>query len=234
MLTDQQDAYGHILYDYLHGRPSFEIDERDDGMVAWSGGPTDYFAPFADWPAHERQAMDHVHGRVLDIGAGAGRCCLHLQERGHPVLATDNSPLAIRTCRDRGVKHAQVVPITRLSARLGTFDTLLMLGNNFGLFGSFRRARWLLRRFRGFTSPDARLIAESTDPYQTDAPEHLAYHRWNLRRGRMPGQIRLRIRYRTYRTPWFDYLLVSPAEMQEILAGTGWAVQEFIPSPGPS
>ena len=38
------------------------------------------------------------------------------------------------------------------------------------------------------------------------------------------GQLRLRIRYEDRATPWFDYLLASPAEMREILTDTGWHV----------
>jgi hypothetical protein len=52
--------------------------------------------------------------------------------------------------------------VTGISRRLGTFDTLLMLGNNFGLCGSAVRVRWLLQRFYGTTSERGRLIAEST------------------------------------------------------------------------
>jgi hypothetical protein len=40
----------------------------------------------------------------------------------------------------------------------------------------------------------------------------------------MPGQLRIRVRYRNYVTPWFDYLLVSEREMRDILRGTGWAI----------
>jgi len=46
----------------------------------------------------------------------------------------------------------------------------------------------------------------------------------------LPGQIRLRVRYRAFCTPWFDYLLVSKAEMEEIVAGTGWEVAEHFDS----
>jgi hypothetical protein len=46
----------------------------------------------------------------------------------------------------------------------------------------------------------------------------------------MPGQLRLRIRYRQYRTPWFDYLLVSKKEMRRIVSGTGWHIDRFIDS----
>ena len=66
------------------------------------------------------------------------------------------------------------------------------------------------------TSEDARVIAWSTDPYQTTEPLHLQYHRLNRRRGRMSGQLRIRMRYQKYATPWFDYLLVSTEEMQDI------------------
>jgi hypothetical protein len=34
----------------------------------------------------------------------------------------------------------------------------------------------------------------------------------------MAGQLRLRIRYRQYRGPWFDYLLASAAEVHTIVA----------------
>ena len=48
----------------------------------------------------------------------------------------------------------------------------------------------------------------------------------------MGGQVRMRIRYKQYATPWFDYLFVSKKEMQKIVAGTGWRVRRFIDSKG--
>jgi hypothetical protein len=49
----------------------------------------------------------------------------------------------------------------------------------------------------------------------------------------MAGQVRMRVRYQTYCTPWFDYLLVSKDEMRKILAGTGWRIGRFFDSDGP-
>ena len=40
-------------------------------------------------------------------------------------------------------------------------------------------------------------------------PLHLAYQAWNRQLGRMPGQIRIRVRCVLHKTPWFDYLMVS-------------------------
>lgn len=228
-LSKHQDAYGHGVLDYLHGAAANEIIERDDGLIDADAGPAAYFTPYRSWPAVERQALRFVRGRVLDVGAGAGRVALHLQERGHDVVAIDNSPLAIKVCLLRGVKDARVVPFTQVSRDLGVFDSIVMFGNNFGLFASFERARWLLRRLRRLTSPGARIIAETLDPFRTEMPEHLWYHRWNRKRGRMPGQIRIRVRYRKFVTPWFDYLFVSPTQMQTIVAGTGWRIAKRLP-----
>ncbi|MCK4403892.1 MAG: methyltransferase type 11, partial [candidate division Zixibacteria bacterium] len=88
--------------------------------------------------------------------------------------------------------------------------------------------RRLLKRFHKITSEKARIIAESMDPYKTDEPAHLEYHKYNRKRGRMSGQLSLRVRYKKYATPWFDYLIVSKQEMEDILKGTDWRVKRFI------
>jgi hypothetical protein len=106
------------------------------------------------------------------------------------------------------------------------------LGNNFGLFANPRRAKWLLRRFHGMTSDEGCILAESNDIYTTDEPVHLAYQESNRQRGRMSGQIRLRIRHKRMKTPWFDYLMVSQAEMEAILLGTGWRITKTFKSEG--
>jgi hypothetical protein len=103
-----------------------------------------------------------------------------------------------------------------------------MLGNNFGLFGSARQAKILLKKLYRITSPDARIIAGTRNPFKTDDPNHLQYHRWNKKRGRMAGQIRIRVRFGKTVGAWFDLLFVSPKEMEAILSGTDWRVEKFI------
>ena len=227
-MKEEQDAFGREIFAHFTGKDVIEITERDDGFIGAGRGPAAYFAPFEDWLPQERDAMQFVQGRVLDVGCGAGRVCLYLQEHGFDVQGIDNSPLALEVCRQRGVMNLDLTPLSQVSSRLGVFDTIVMLGNNFGLFGSYQGAKRLLRRFHHLTSREARIIAESNDIYQTTDPLHLAYHARNRQRGRMSGQIRLRVRYQTWKGPWFDYLMVSPNEMQDILMGTGWHTERFL------
>lgn len=235
-MKDGQDAYGHEMWDYFKGRNAYEVVERNDGYVDTSKvAPELYFAPFSDWPAIERRAVGYAKGRVLDVGCGAGRVSLYLQDhRNLDVLGMDNSPLAIRVSEGRGLRKAALVAFQDIRFPADSFDTIVMFGNNFGLFGSRSRAKRLLRRLYKMTSAGALLLAESNDSYQTNQPEHLRYHQLNRKKGRMSGQVRIRIRFRRHVGEWFDYLLASPEEMRDIAKDTGWVVDRFIRSRGSS
>ena len=46
----------------------------------------------------------------------------------------------------------------------------------------------------------------------------------------MSGQLRGRVRFEKYVSEWFDWLMVSKEEMEEILNETEWKVKEYIDS----
>lgn len=226
-LGPEQDAFGRVLLDYLNGRTrAATIVEREDGFVE-SEPPGAYFDEFRRWFPVERQALRHVRDRVLDVGVGAGRVALELQRRGHAVVAIYVSPLVARVARRRGVKTVKVMALEDVDTKLGRFDTVVMFMNNFGLFENEAKARRLLRRLHDVTGDDGRIVATSSE-FARIPPEHRTYRRRNLERGRMPGQVRFRLRYRTLRGSWFDYLFVSRREMRRLLRGTGWRVRRFV------
>ena len=121
MLKDYQDAFGHELHDYLKREKGVReipgVVERDDGYISHSdtGLMEASFSKYRNWHPVEKMAMRYARGRVLDIGSGAGRHSLYLQGKGLEVLAIDNSPLAIEVCKSRGLRNAEVVPISQIS-----------------------------------------------------------------------------------------------------------------------
>ncbi|GAA2652568.1 hypothetical protein Adu01nite_87920 [Paractinoplanes durhamensis] len=203
-------------------RPVIEIIERDDGLI--NGAPADHYLDDpAAWQPHDHRAMKLCRGQVLDIGTGAGRVAVELQRRGIAVTGLDTSPGAIEIARRRGLRDTVVTTVDAYASGAATrYDTFLLLGNNLGLLENHDRAPVLLEALARLANPGARIVAQGTDPYGTTDPVHVAYHRRNRERGRIGGQLRLRLRYRLLATDWFDYLNCSPAELSSILTGTRW------------
>lgn len=230
------DAYGlQLLAQLDSGTVTSEFIERDDGYLDLGSHPGLYFLPYEQWPPAEQRHVDQAEGRVLDIGCGAGRHSLHLQQQGLDVTAIDLSPGAVEVCRRRGVKNVLVRSMADVSTfAADSFDTVLMLGHNFGLLGSADEARRRLGELANITSSQARLLVSTLDPYRTDSPDHLAYHERNRERGRMAGQIRMRVRYRGSIGEWFDYLFVSQAEMRALVDGSAWEVVSVVEGSGPT
>src|ERR687893_11896 len=106
----QGDAFGRLLLDRLEGADAVEVIERDDGFIM-SGGGAMYFAQVRRWARWERRALRLVRGRVLDVGCGAGRVLLVIQEKGLEVVAIDESPLAVEVALRRGVGDTRALAL---------------------------------------------------------------------------------------------------------------------------
>jgi SAM-dependent methyltransferase len=203
-------------------RPVIEVVERDDGLI--NGAPADHYLGEPDeWQPHDHRALRLVRGAVLDIGAGAGRIAIELQRHGTAVTGLDTSAGAIEVARKRGLRDTVLTTVDEYAARAPTrYDTFLLLGNNLGLIEGRERAPAFLEALAALSRPGARIVAQGTDPYGTSDPVHVAYHRRNRDRGRLGGQLRLRVRYRMMASAWFDYLVCSIDELESILTGTPW------------
>jgi len=224
----EHDAFGQELWACYKGQDFCEIVERDDGYFSAHQSPKVYFSEYKDWSIIEQKAIDFVKGRVLDIGCGAGRHALYLQQKGFSVVGVDSSLLAIKVCKLRGLKKAMIMSLEDLRFKPGTFDTVLMLGGNFALMGNPEKARRLLRKLGRITSKNALILAETRDPYKTDDPLHLEYQRLNRSRGRLSGQTRIRVRFEKGVTKWIEWLMLSKEEMEQLISGTGWKISQFI------
>lgn len=224
-----EDATGQAIWAFFNGKYGFEIVEREDGFVV--GGTTEqYFSEYKNWLAHEKKAIKYAKGKILDIGCGAGKHALYLQKKGFDVIGIDVSPLAIKVCKKRRLKKAKVLSINKVDSLESKYDTVLLLGNNFGLLQNYVNAKKILGEFHKITSSQAIIIAECSNPTKQIEYENIQYQNQNLKKGRMAGQRRIRIRFRSFCSKWFDYLGVSKSEMDSILKNTGWKIKKYIDS----
>src|SRR3972149_2016508 len=182
------------MLDHWMGKKVHVETERDDGYRDRSD-VAGYFAPPSDWSSVEREAMREVRGRVLDVGCGPGRHALHLQKRGLKVVGIDASATQVALARIRGVREVYQANVWRLPKGLGRFVTVMLMGNNLGLPGDPPEMRRFFRDLHALTTRRGRIVGHTRIP-GTWIPHHLPYVKGNIARGRPPGLIRLRIRYK--------------------------------------
>ncbi|MFE5199028.1 class I SAM-dependent methyltransferase [Streptomyces sp. NPDC056601] len=224
------DAIGHLLSrawnaDRMPGRV-FEIIERSDGFTGVCDA-AEYFAPHDEWPQREQELLKEARGRILDVGCGAGRHLLHLQQLGHDVLGIDTSAGAIDLCEKQSIP-ARIGSAQHLPCEASSFDTILALGANLGLLEGKEVARPTLREWARVAAPGAQILATGRDPYASTGKIHTDYHQANRDAGRMGGQLRIRLRSGPVASPYFDYLYSSLDELRELLEPTPWQLQRTI------
>lgn len=220
------DAFGEIYSAYLNGEPSNHIVERDDGLIRESESAHYYFRTFDEWPEYEQDAIKEAKGKVLDVGLGAGRHALYLQEQGFEVVGIDTSPLALEIAKRRGIKDCRLMDLFNLDFPDESFDTVLLLGGNFAL-GNKESISSFLTKLYDIVAPDGIVIGHTRNPLKTDDPAHLAYHDMNRRRGMPPGQVKVRVGFQGKYGEWFEMLLMEEILLEEIIDPIGWMVSKY-------
>ena len=204
------DAWGAALVDHLRGVwvPTPQL-ETDAGHVGAAMHPEWFFRRFDEWDWWERELLPlAVQGPVLDLGAGAGRASLWLQDQGIAVTAVDSSEGAARVCRERGVRDVRVGDLNAPPDD-HRWRMILLLCGNLGLGGSWDGNRALLTRLAELAAPDAVLVGDSVEPNG-------------------PPELGLRIRYKRRATPWWRQRNVGVEEVAALVDGTGWSVDRHL------
>ena len=226
VISRDQDAFGQALLDHLEGRVTEKlILEAVDGASVLAMEPGWFFKASSEWYAWERNALDSVKGPVLDLGCGAGRTALYLQEKGLGVVGVDASPGAVEVCRQRGIQDVRLGDL-RTPPTDQRWRAILMLCGNLGLAGGWVETRDLLLKLATCSSGDAILVGDTVDPTITDDLAEIEYQRRQEELGRYKGQVRLRLRYGDTVSPWWDQINIAIPDMQSLIAGTGWSIQD--------
>lgn len=220
------DGFGEMLRTCWEKGPdrglALQVIERDDGFVSIEDAYR-YFTRPKEWVASEQRAVELARGRVLDVGCAAGRHMLELVDR-REVVGIDPSPGAVAIARARGL-DVRVGTIQQPGDTIGTFDSVMLLGGNLGLLGSRKQAPRVLESLARLARPGGRLYAVGHDPYIGMGGDHVGYHEQNRAAGRLAGHVRMRLRYRSWSSAWFDRLLMSADELARlVVTDEHWAM----------
>lgn len=157
-----KDLFGKAILDYQTNNfpedliTETSISEEDEMSVAY------LFRSYSEMPKIEQKALELAKGKVLDVGCGAGSHSLYLQnERSLEVTAIDISPNAIQACRLRGIKDARVQDVMTLENE--KFDTITLLMNGTGIFGTLKSVSNYLRKLKSLLSENGQILIDSSD-----------------------------------------------------------------------
>lgn len=170
-------------------------NEEEESML-----PSLFFRNELLLPELEKAAIDHARGRVLDVGAGAGRHSIILQERGFEVVALDASSHSCEVMKDRGLKKVICSDIFSFNGE--KFDTILLLMNGFGIAGNEQGLPFFIQHLKSLLNPGGAIIGESTDILYT-LENQAGLHPINLSK-RYYGEVVFRLEYSDHRSefPW--------------------------------
>jgi SAM-dependent methyltransferase len=168
------DLFGRAILDYqTNNNPQnliteTDISEADEMEVAY------LFRSFNEMPKIEQKALQLSKGKILDVGCGAGSHSLYLQEKGFDVTSIDISENAVQACQLRGLKNARTQNL--LDIPNDKFDTILLLMNGTGIFGTLSQTSIYLKKLKSLLNPNGQILIDSSDIiYMFDEQEDGSY-----------------------------------------------------------
>lgn len=155
------DLFGKALLDYYQGKQDNPLMLSHPFGAPYELDLEGYFYKLNDFSDMEIYAMSMCRGRVLDIGAAAGRHAVYLQKE-FEVDALDISENCKEVLTGRGVKNVIQDDIFTLN-RNNAYDTLFLMLNGIGIAGTIEQLTKLLTKFHQLTTSKGQVIFDSSD-----------------------------------------------------------------------
>ncbi len=221
------DPFGRAILEFCRDEQDTPLYQCGDGYRREHPIEAFYFSAFdPDGRPEHRWLLDRLDldGPALDMGAGAGRHALYLQERTETV-AIEPSEHLVTTMRDRGVADARRGDMFDLSQGFDRdrFRSAFAIGTQVGLAGSMDGLREFLSDLAHVTDPDGRAVLDCYDPGCEGASDMLGF-----REDPTPGLAHrvMHFEYEGGVGPTLHFRLFGPDRLREACVGTRWTVAD--------
>ena len=214
--------FASALAAYAEGETDVELRLRSS-LGEDEALPVGFFFRTADGLMDfERYALELCHGRVLDLGAGAGPHTLALQSAGRRVVAVEGSADVARLLRARGassVVHADF----RHWWRPG-FDTVLMLMNGLGPVGTLAGLDRFLAHAPRCLAPGGQLLVDGAEATPSRPSRAATAVSWPPD-GEYPGEAWIELSHTGRVGRPFRELYIDPETLARHATQAGWHLE---------
>ena len=156
-----KDLFGKAILDYQTNNNPQDLITETSISEAYEMAVSYLFRSFEEMPKLEQKALQLSKGKILDVGCGAGSHALYLQEKGFDVTAIDISENAVKACKLRGLKKVKVEDLTSITNE--KFDTILLLMNGTGIFGTLEKCATYLLKLKSLLNENGQILIDSSD-----------------------------------------------------------------------
>lgn len=204
------DLFGKAILDYQTNNSPEDlitetnISEADEMSVKY------LFRNFNEMPKLEKKALQLCKGKILDVGCGAGSHALYLQQKGFEVTAIDISANAIKACGLRGLKNTRNGNLLEIENE--KFNTILLLMNGTGIFGTLPETSKYLQKLKSLLNPGGQILIDSSDIiYMFDEDEDGSY---SVPAGGYYGELTFTVSYKNQTDQPFPWLYMDYNTLQ--------------------
>ena len=214
-----KDLFGKAILDYQTNNSPEDlitetsISEADEMPVSY------LFRTYNEMPIIKKKALQLAKGSVLDVGCGAGSHTLALQnERKLEVTAIDISENAVKACQLRGIENVKVANILDLDVE-NKFDTILLLMNGTGIFGTLNETEKYLQKLKLLLNEGGQILIDSSDLiYMFDQDEDGAY---SIPADGYYGELTFTVQYKGETEETFSWLYLDYNTLQNVAIANG-------------
>jgi SAM-dependent methyltransferase len=214
-----KDLFGKAILDYQTNNlpedliTETSISEADEIPISY------LFRTYDEMPKLEQKALQLAKGSVLDVGCGAGSHTLALQnERKLDVTAIDISENAVKACQLRGIENVKVANILDLDVE-NKFDTILLLMNGTGIFGTLNETAKYLQKLKSLLNKGGQILIDSSDLiYMYDQDEDGAY---SIPAEGYYGELTFTVQYKGETEDTFPWLYLDYNTLQNAAIANG-------------
>jgi SAM-dependent methyltransferase len=214
-----KDLFGKAILDYQTNNSPEDLLTETSISEADEMSVTYLFRNYNEMPKLEQKALQLAKGKVLDVGCGAGSHALELQnERKLNVTAIDISENAVRACQLRGIENVKVANILDLDTE-NKFDTILLLMNGTGIFGTLNETAKYLQKLKSLLNEGGQILIDSSDLiYMFDQDEDGAY---SIPADGYYGELTFTVQYKGVTEETFPWLYLDYNTLQNAAIANG-------------
>jgi len=227
-----KDLFGKAILDYqTNNSPedlitATSISDEDEMSVSY------LFRSFEEMPILEQKALKLAKGKILDVGCGAGSHSLYLQkERNLEVTAIDISENAVKACKLRNLQNVKIQNILEMEVNDldSKFDTILLLMNGTGIFGTLKNTSQFLQKLKSLLNPKGQILIDSSDIiYMFDEDDEGAFA---IPADGYYGEVQYTVTYKGENEDTFPWLYIDYNTLQNAAHANGLRCELILEGP---